>query len=84
MGKHTIAPFKVDLNEEPDISFGPLTFYRKKNPDGFVPVFTDSCDGRKAILLGVKTGAYTGPLDEPSDNANDRCELSPSEIIIWY
>jgi hypothetical protein len=88
MGKHTIASYKIDLNEEPDISFGSLTFYRKKNPDGIVPVIADSCDGRKAILLGVKTGAYNGPLDEPSDNANDRCELREAKSLfgteVWY
>jgi hypothetical protein len=73
---------------EPDVCFGALTFYRKKCPDGLTPRLVDAGNGKKAIRLAVKTGAYLGPLDDPRDNVNDRCELReakyPFGTKVWY
>jgi hypothetical protein len=83
-----IDPYTVGPNDDPDIIFGALTFYRKKNPDGLAPVIVDAGDGMRAIRLAVQTGAYVGPLDDPADAANDRCELrevkSPLGTEVWY
>ena len=75
------APYWLDLDVGPiprgeDLLFGPVTFYRRRSPDGLVPeVFDPGDGGPKAVRLAVRAGAYAGPLYEPADVANDRCEL---------
>jgi hypothetical protein len=59
MCANRIEPYSVQP-AEPDISFGPLTFYRKKCPDGIAPRIVDTDDGKMAIRLAVKTSAFPG------------------------
>ena len=48
-----------------------------------MPVVFDPGDGGgKAVRLAVQAGTYAGPLDEPGDVANDRCELrGPKQVL---
>ena len=88
------APYAVDLEQGPvadgeDWHFGPLTFFRRKSPDGLLPTIIDPGDGLgKAVRLAVKTGAYVGPLADDADRSNDRCELrGPKQRLgtdVWH
>lgn len=63
-----------------DISYGPITFFRNKNPNGLLPELYPEPDGGSASLrLAVKRDAY---LDAPGCDAlkNDRCELRDSKL----
>jgi hypothetical protein len=68
----------------------PLVFKRRQNPDGLAPQIADATDGSgKALKLVVQTGAYGGPLDDPADRVNDRCEFrepvkTKLGFPVWY
>ena len=88
MRRHTWSISTPGLPPRADLRFGPLTFYRDRSPDGLLPVLFDPGGGGRAVRLSVQTGSYTGPLYEPADVANDRCELRgpkhPLGTDAWY
>jgi hypothetical protein len=71
-----------------DISYGAITFFRNKNPNGLSPELHPEPDGSPSSLrLAVARDAYLGV---PGDDAlkNDRCELRDGKLPlgtpVWY
>ena len=85
--------YEIDLtrpNAQPngDISYGAMTFFRNKCPNGLSPELHLEPDGGSSSLrLAVARNAYLGV---PGDDAlkNDRCELRDSKLSlgtpVWY
>jgi hypothetical protein len=63
-----------------DIGYGPLTFFRQKNPNGVSP--TLGADGGGPFLrLAVAKDAYLTPVADPEDSSqHDRCELRDGKL----
>jgi hypothetical protein len=61
-----------------DIAFGPLQFFRKKNPNGIEPTLYSDGDGT-FLRLAVAKGAYKEATDGEPD-MRDRCELRDDKL----
>src|SRR5579859_5244556 len=63
-----------------DIAYGPLKFFRTKNPNGISPTLGSDGDGAY-LRLAVAAGAYGAPVDDPVDaSQRDRCELRDGKL----
>ncbi len=79
--------YSVDVSQATDegngdIGYGPLTFYRNKNPNGISPTLGSDAGGAY-LRLAVAKGAY-GTATDPQDDANqhDRCELRDGKLSL--
>jgi hypothetical protein len=70
-----------------DISYGALTFFRNKNPNGFSPTLNEDDDGGPWLRLAVAKDAYLGATDGDATRC-DRCELRDDKLPlgtpVWY
>jgi len=71
-----------------DIVYGPMTFFRNRNPNGLLPELHPEPDGGPPSLrLAVARDAYPNAT-EGDPEKNDRCELRDSKLPlgtpVWY
>jgi hypothetical protein len=70
-----------------DISYGAMTFFRNKSPNGLSPELHLEPDGSSSLRLAVARDAF---VSAPGDDAlkNDRCELRDKKLPlgtpVWY
>lgn len=82
--------YEVDLDHpicEGDISFGAMTFFRNKNPNGLAPTLREDDTGGAWQRLAVARGAYLKATAGDPDRC-DRCELRDGKLPlgtpVWY
>ena len=82
--------YEVDIRHpqiQGDISYGPLTFYRNRNPNGFSPTLHEDDNGGPWLRLAVAKDAYLGATDGDPTRC-DRCELRDDKLPLgtpgWY
>jgi hypothetical protein len=70
-----------------DISYGALTFFRNKNPNGLSPTLHEDNDRGPWLRLAVARDAYLGATDGDPTKC-DRCELRDDKLPlgtpVWY
>jgi len=70
-----------------DISYGPLTFYRNRNPNGLSPTLHEDNDRGPWLRVAVARDAYLGATDGDPTRC-DRCELRDDKLPlgtpVWY
>jgi hypothetical protein len=74
--------YEVDITHPQipgDISYGALTFYRNKNPNGLSPTLHEDDDRGPWLRLGVARDAYLGATDGCPTKC-DRCELRDDKL----
>jgi Polysaccharide lyase len=76
--------YSVDVSQSTDeghgdIGYGPLKFYRDKNPNGIGPTLGADTDGHY-LRLAVAKGAYGKAADPADANQRDRCELRDDKL----
>jgi hypothetical protein len=82
--------YEVDITHPQipgDISYGALTFYRNRNPNGLSPTLHEDDDRGRWLRLAVSKDAYLGATDGDPTKC-DRCELRDDKLPlgtpVWY
>ena len=84
--------YEIDItqpNPQPngDISYGAMTFFRSKNPNGLPPEIHQDRGGAPSLRLAVARDAYLG-IKTYDAIRNDRCELRDDKLKlgtpVWY
>src|SRR5579872_938514 len=83
--------YEIDIekgipSDNGDISYGPVTFYRKRNPNGIAPELHREGEGTY-LRLAVAKNAFTHATSGSPDSC-DRCELRDTKLQlgtpVWY
>src|SRR5260370_27555419 len=78
--------YSVDVSQSTvegngDIAYGPLKFYRDKNPNGISPTLGSDAGGAY-LRLAVAKDAYGGAADPVDAAQRDRCELRDGKLYL--